>query len=147
VGASDVVHIADVPVEETWARLKNDAASVLIDVRTKAEWAFVGLPDLASIGKRPLLVEWQGFPDNRVDPAFVSRLEAALEAHGANRDSELFFICRSGGRSRMAAQALAAAGYARCRNVADGFEGPLGPDRHRGHVAGWKAKGLPWTQG
>ena len=141
------VQIDSVSVEQTWGRLKRDANSVLIDVRTGAEWAYVGLPDLSSIGKRPVLVEWQGFPDNRVNQAFVSRVDEALSAIGANKDSELFFICRSGSRSLSAARAMAAAGYSRCRNVADGFEGPLDPNRHRGTLGGWKAKGLPWVQG
>lgn len=141
------VHIASVSVEDAWTRLKSDAGSVLIDVRTIAEWAYVGLPDLSSIGKRPVLVEWQGFPDDRLNTAFVERVAEALNPIGAGRDSELFFICRSGQRSLKAAQAMAAAGYARCRNVADGFEGPLDPNRHRGQLAGWKARGLPWAQG
>ena len=141
------VHIASISVEEAWARLKRDTGSVLIDVRTIAEWAYVGLPDLSTVGKRPVLVEWQGFPDERLNTAFVERLTEALTPIGANRDSELLFICRSGQRSLKAAQAMAAAGYARCRNVADGFEGPLDPNRHRGQLGGWKAKGLPWAQG
>ena len=141
------VHIPAVSVEDTWAKLKSDAGAVLIDVRTIAEWAYVGLPDLSSIGKRPVLVEWQGFPDDRLNSAFVERVTEALNPLGANRDSELFFICRSGSRSMKAAQAMTAAGFTRCRNVADGFEGPLDPDRHRGQLAGWKAKGLPWVQG
>ncbi len=141
------VHIASVSVEDAWARLKSDAGSVLIDVRTIAEWAYVGLPDLSSIGKRPVLVEWQGFPDDRLNTAFVERIAEALSPIGADRDSELLFICRSGQRSLKAAQAMAAAGYTRCRNVAEGFEGPLDPSRHRGQVAGWKAKSLPWAQG
>jgi rhodanese-related sulfurtransferase len=141
------VQIDSLSVEETWERLKRDANSVLIDVRTGAEWAYVGLPDLSAIGKRPVLVEWQGFPDHRVNQAFVSRMDEALSAIGANKDSELFFICRSGSRSLSAARAMAAAGYFRCRNVADGFEGPLDPNRHRGCLGGWKAKGLPWVQG
>jgi rhodanese-related sulfurtransferase len=141
------VHIDFITVEETWARLKHDAGSALIDVRTIAEWAYVGLPDLSSINKRPVLVEWQGFPDDRLNTAFVDRVAEALTPIGANKDSELFFICRSGSRSLKAARAMAAAGYSLCRNVADGFEGPLDPDRHRGRLAGWKAKGLPWAQG
>jgi rhodanese-related sulfurtransferase len=141
------VQVESVSVEETWARLKSNAASTLIDVRTGAEWAFVGLPDLSSIGKRPLLVEWQDFPGNQVNKAFVERVSEALAAIGANKDSELLFICRSGGRSLSAARAMTAAGYSRCRNVADGFEGPLDPNRHRGQLGGWKAKGLPWVQG
>lgn len=142
-----VVHIDDVPVEEVWARLEQDAGSVLIDVRTRAEWAFVGLPDLEAIGKRVMTVEWQTSPEGRVDAAFPDRLKSVLDAAGANEDTELFFICRSGGRSRMAAEAMANAGYRQCRNVADGFEGPLDAERHRGRVAGWKASGLAWVQG
>ena len=141
------VHIPAVSVEDAWARLKSDKRSVLIDVRTIAEWAYVGLPDLAGIDKRPVLVEWQGFPDDRLNTAFVERVIEAITPLGADRESELFFICRSGQRSLKAAQAMAAAGYTRCRNVADGFEGPLDANRHRGQTVGWKAKGLPWAQG
>jgi len=141
------VEIEDVPVSEVWAHLKDDAASVLIDVRTRAEWAFVGVPDLSGIGKRVVTIEWQTFPDNRIDPGFPDRLRLLLEGAGVKKDTELFFICRSGGRSRMAAEAIATAGYSRCRNVADGFEGPLDDSRHRGGVAGWKTAGLPWVQG
>jgi rhodanese-related sulfurtransferase len=139
--------IEDVPVADVWARLKEDEAAVLIDVRTRAEWAFVGLPDLSAIGKRVVTVEWQTFPDNRVDPGFSDRLGLLLEGAGVKKNTELFFICRSGGRSRMAAEVMVAAGYARCRNVAEGFEGPLDAERHRGRMAGWKFAGLPWVQG
>jgi rhodanese-related sulfurtransferase len=144
---ADGVGIEDVPVESVWARLENDAASLLIDVRTRAEWAFVGVPDLAEIGKRVVTIEWQTFPDNRIDAEFAGRLSAMLESAGVGKDAELFFICRSGGRSRMAAEAMAATGFSRCRNVADGFEGPLDSSRRRGGVAGWKFAGLPWVQG
>lgn len=142
----EVVHIDDVPVEEVWARLSSETDAVLIDVRTRAEWTFVGLPDLNAIGKRVLTVEWQTYPES-VDAGFTDRMTKALDAAGATKDSELFFICRSGARSRMAAEAMSNAGYRRCRNVADGFEGPLDADRHRGQVAGWKAAGLAWVQG
>lgn len=141
------VHIEDISPTDTWARLEADARTQLVDVRTRAEWAFVGLPDLAALGRRTLAVEWQTFPDSRVDPQFADRLKAALDGQGTTSSDEIFFICRSGARSRMAAQAMAAAGFGRCRNVADGFEGPLDADRHRGLVAGWKVAGLPWMQG
>lgn len=134
-------------MDETWARLKSDADAVLIDVRTRAEWTFVGLPDLSTLSKRVTTVEWQAFPDNRVDPDFVEKLSGLLDGAGVAKDAELFFICRSGARSRAAAAAMAGAGYTRCRNVADGFEGPLDATQKRGQVAGWKAAGLPWRQG
>ena len=143
----EIVHIEDVPVDDVWSRLKEDSTSLLIDVRTRAEWAFVGMPDLSEIGKRVLTVEWQTSPESRIDAAFPERLAEVLDAAGASKDTELFFICRSGGRSRMAAEAMANAGYRRCSNVADGFEGPLDANRHRGQVGGWKAAGLAWVQG
>lgn len=146
MGSGQTIHIVDVDVREVWNRLKEDPAAVLIDVRTRAEWSYVGLPDLSSIGKQPFLVEWQTFPDNRVDPGFTERLSSMLEAAGVDKQAELFFICRSGARSRSAAQAMAEAGYVACRNVADGFEGPVDSNRHRGQMAGWKAAGLPWAQ-
>ena len=141
------VPITAVSPEDAWARLKSDAGSVLIDVRTRAEWTYVGLPELSAVGKRPVLVEWQGFPGDQLNAAFLAQVTEALNALGTHQDSELFFICRSGQRSLRAAQAMTAAGYRRCRNVSDGFEGPLGAHRHRGELAGWKAKGLPWAQG
>ena len=144
---SSAVQIVNVPVVEVWERLKSDPKSVMIDCRTRAEWAYVGLPDLSGIGKQLLTVEWQTFPDNRINPAFVAELSMHLEAAGVEKSAEIFFICRSGGRSRMAAQVMAEAGYTRCRNVTEGFEGPLDTSRHRGSASGWKVAGLPWVQG
>ncbi|MEQ1698206.1 MAG: rhodanese-like domain-containing protein [Hyphomicrobiaceae bacterium] len=139
--------VQDFTVQDVWERLKSDPSSVLIDVRTRAEWTFVGLPDLSSLGKRVVTVEWQTFPENSVDPAFTQRLKSALLGSGADNGTQMLFICRSGGRSRMAAEAMAVLGYQNCHNVADGFEGPLDADRHRGRVGGWKAAGLAWAQG
>lgn len=139
--------INEVSVEEAWQRLADDARAVLIDVRTQAEWAFVGLPNLESIGKQALLAEWQAFPGNRVHTDFAERLAETLSSKGIGKDDELLFLCRSGGRSMMAARAMAAIGYTRCRNVMGGFEGNLDPERHRGRLDGWKAKQLPWVQG
>jgi rhodanese-related sulfurtransferase len=139
--------VQDVVVTDVWNKLKSDPSAVLIDVRTRAEWIFVGIPDLAPLGKRVVTVEWQTFPENSVDPDFAQRLKAALSGTGANEKTQMFFICRSGGRSRMAAEAVAVLGFENCFNVADGFEGPLDASRHRGTTGGWKAAGLAWAQG
>ena len=139
--------VDDVDVKAAWRVLKSRSRSQLIDVRTRAEWAYVGMPDLGSLSKRPVLVEWQTFPDRTVDPRFVERLAGELKALGVKPEDDLFFICRSGGRSLAAAKATAAMGYGACHNVAGGFEGPLDDERHRGTVGGWKAAGLPWLQG
>ena len=138
--------VDDVDVETAWQGLSASPKSQLVDVRTRAEWTYVGTPDLGPVGKRALLVEWQTFPDQAVDPRFAERLACELKAIGVQPNDDLFFICRSGNRSLAAARAMAAAGYTACHNVAGGFEGPLDDDRHRGSVGGWKAAGLPWLQ-
>jgi rhodanese-related sulfurtransferase len=126
--------------------LQQDQTAQLVDVRTTAEWAYVGLTELSSAGKEPIRVEWQVFPSMTVDAEFTAKVAAALAARHAGKEAPLYFLCRSGVRSKAAAKAMTAAGYTRCFNVAGGFEGPPDPDGHRGRVAGWKAEGLPWTQ-
>ena len=138
--------VDDVDVEMAWKTLQSQPRSQLVDVRTRAEWTYVGIPDLGSVGKRPVLVEWQTFPDQAVDPRFAERLAGELKALGVGLGDDLFFICRSGTRSLAAAKAMAAIGYSACHNVACGFEGPLDDGRHRGALSGWKAIGLPWQQ-
>ena len=61
----------------------------MIDVRTRAEWTYVGIPDLGSFGKRAVLIEWQTFPDQTVDPRFVERLTGELKALGAQSEDDL----------------------------------------------------------
>jgi rhodanese-related sulfurtransferase len=119
----------------------------LVDVRTMAEWNFVGLPDLSSLGRRVHCVEWQSFPTMAVNPAFAAEAEAAVTAAGADKETPILFLCRSGARSRAAAVALAAQGFAKAFNVAGGFEGDPDEMRHRGNLNGWKAAKLPWRQG
>jgi rhodanese-related sulfurtransferase len=136
----------DVSVEEAWQKLAADPRSVLIDVRTQAEWAYVGVPDLASLGKQVVLAEWQGYPSGRVHDDFAQRLTETLTQAGADKESDLLFLCRSGVRSLAAARVMVASGFTRSFNVAGGFEGPLDGDHHRGRTQGWKARGLPWVQ-
>lgn len=122
--------------------LQEEPSAVLVDVRTVAEWSYVGLPDLSELGKLPILVEWQTFPDLAVNPAFVENVARAAPDAAAS----LIFLCRSGARSGSAAMAMAARGYGRCFNLSGGFEGNPDGDRHRGQLNGWKAAGLPWVQ-
>jgi rhodanese-related sulfurtransferase len=139
-------YAGDVSAAEAWDMLKSDPNAQLVDVRTIAEWNFVGLPDLTGLSRRLHCVEWQQFPSGAVNPAFVTETSGALAAAGAGKDAAVLFLCRSGGRSRAAAIAMAAAGYRNSFNVAGGFEGDLNVERHRGTHNGWKAAGLPWKQ-
>lgn len=136
----------NVSVDEAWRVLQQDEKSILIDVRTKAEWAFVGVPDLSSAGKKLIGVEWQSYPTMELNAEFVSRVTQAANDCGASGDANVFVICRSGARSMAAAIALSEAGFTVVHNVAGGFEGDLDGGRHRGRSNGWKASGLPWSQ-
>lgn len=146
MSSSNRPYAGDVAPKEAWAALEAEPAATLVDVRTVAEWSFVGVPDLGALGKSPLFQEWQSYPTMQVDPSFADRVADALGAAGATADTPVFFLCRSGARSQAAAAALTARGFAQCFNVAGGFEGPLDSSRHRGGSAGWKAEGLPWMQ-
>ena len=136
-------YAGDLSAEEAWELLKSDPRARLVDVRTRPEWNFVGLPDLEVLGRDVQLVEWQSFPSMQVNPGFVAE---TAEATGGDKDAPVLFLCRSGARSRSAAIAMTKAGYARAYNVAGGFEGDLDSERHRGRKNGWKASGLPWKQ-
>lgn len=136
--------IEEIPAAEAYRRLSANPAAVLIDVRTPAEWSFVGVPDLGALGKSVLFVSWQTWPDMAVNEEFSAALAARVGAPGG--EAELIFLCRSGARSRAAAAEMAAAGYGLCCNVFDGFEGDRDAHGHRGRVSGWKAAGLPWVQ-
>jgi rhodanese-related sulfurtransferase len=135
-------YAGDVLPADAWSVVKADPAAQVIDVRTSAEWNFVGVPDLSGANRKVQLVEWQSFPAMSPNPDFVAQVAAA----NTNKDAPLYFLCRSGARSRAAAIAMTRAGYTRAYNIAGGFEGDLDTDNHRGHHNGWKASGLPWRQ-
>lgn len=135
-------YAGDVSPEKAWQGLGAESGAVLVDVRTRPEWQFVGLPDLSPLGKQVAAVSWQVYPAMERNPQF----EEAVRSVAPSPDVPVYFLCRSGVRSRAAAIAMTAAGYGRCYNVAGGFEGGLDETRHRGAREGWKASGLPWVQ-
>ena len=134
--------VENVAPTQTWEALKSDASARLVDVRTDAEWNFVGVPDLDAAGKQTVLIPWQVYPTMQRNGSFEDDLKQA----GLTAENALYFICRSGARSMAAAQAALAAGFPHVFNVADGFEGPPDVQGHRGTTAGWKADDLPWRQ-
>jgi rhodanese-related sulfurtransferase len=140
---SALSYAGEISPPQAWQRLLADPRAKLVDVRTQAEWSFVGISDLSSANKQPLLVSWQVFPTMARNDAFAQQ----LAAHGVQKDDTLLFLCRSGVRSKAAAEFMTALGYTSCWNVTDGFEGVHDEQKHRGHKAGWKAEGLPWVQG
>ena len=137
-----MTYAGDVTPSDTSAMLSNEPAAVLVDCRTRAEWSYVGAPDLSGIDKVVVPIEWQHFPDGSVNADFITELAAA----GVERSTPVFVLCRSGVRSKAAAQAATAAGWVAAYNIEDGFEGPPDDNGHRGTRSGWKVEGLPWRQ-
>lgn len=134
-------YAGDITPQEAWRLLVDDPEAVLVDVRTDAEWRFVGVPDLSSLGREVVYVEWV-HSNGQPNRDFVTELTGAGLTPG---DRPVVFLCRSGNRSIPAAETATGAGIGPSYNVLDGFEGHLDERGHRGDT-GWRAVGLPWQQ-
>ena len=141
-GDSSADYAGDVSPAEAWQAVRENRDAQIVDVRTRAEWDFVGIPDLSEAGKQPILAEWQRYPTMEPNADFVEEVRAA----GLMAGQPIYFLCRSGARSRAAAIAMTRAGFGPCFNIAGGFEGNKDPQGHRGNADGWKAEALPWVQ-
>jgi rhodanese-related sulfurtransferase len=122
---------------EAFAILQADSQARVVDVRTRAEWEWVGrFPDA-------VFIEWNAWPGRTRNPAF----EQELLGRVPDKAAPVLFLCRSGGRSHHAALVAQQLGYAQAFNILEGFEGDKDAHGHRGTVGGWKVAGLPWVQG
>lgn len=130
-------YAGDLTVQQAW-QLVSEGRAVLVDVRTEAEWRYVGVPDLSGTDTELRLIEWVRV-DGGPNTEFVNQVVAVVNGRAA------VCLCRSGQRSVSAARALTQAGNAPAYNVLDGFEGSLDSAGHRGS-SGWRAAGLPWRQ-
>lgn len=122
--------------KEAHELMQHSDKAVLVDVRTRAEWDWVGRVPKA------VEVEIMSYPGNRPNEAFIEDL-----AKKVPKDAVVMFLCRSGGRSHNAAGYAAQAGYMNSYNVLEGFEGDRDANGQRNNVGGWRAAGLPWVQG
>ncbi len=107
----------------------------LVDVRTRAEWDWVGrIPGAVEI-------EWLAYPGNKLNPSFLAQLTREVDP-----EALVLFLCRSGNRSDKAARLATEAGYPESYNVLEGFEGDKDARGQRNHIGGWRRAGLPWQQ-
>ena len=129
----------DVSPAEAWEQLRTDPHAVLVDVRTRIELALTGGPDLSSLSREPVFVEWM--TQQGRNPEFLPELKRLLAERAAGPDTPILFLCRTAGRSRMAAGELTVQGFTACYNISEGFEGSLDPQGHRrrGGIAGRRA--------
>ncbi|HMN91877.1 MAG TPA: rhodanese-like domain-containing protein [Hydrogenophaga sp.] len=128
---------------------------LFIDIRTRAELTFVGVP--SSIDYQVPFLEfpeiWQWSDDKAEfiqmsNPHFVQDIEQRLALRGLDKSSAVVLICRSGVRSNSASGLLALHGFQQAYTVIDGFEGDTareGKQRGQRVVNGWKNAGLPWS--
>jgi rhodanese-related sulfurtransferase len=132
--ALGLAYAGAVTPQEAWT-LKQSGAADIVDVRTKAEYEYVGrIPSTT-------LVEWRRLGDSQPNPRFMEELAAQY-----GRERPLLFLCRSAVRSHNAAALAATHGYEHAYNILEGFEGDLDPQGHRGMLGGWRKAGLPWEQ-
>jgi rhodanese-related sulfurtransferase len=122
---------------EAYELLTADPGALLIDVRTRPEWDYVGRVPGST------LIEWNSYPTGIRNPSFMEELRAVA----TNREAPLLFLCRSGQRSDGAARMATAAGYTKAFNILEGFEGAKDAQGRRGTLGGWRKAGLPWIQG
>ena len=134
--------VQNISSKECYKILSNKTDSYLIDVRTRPEWEFVGVPDLSIINKEAIFVSFQVYPDMNENKNFKKEiLDQKIQ-----KDNNLYLICRSGQRSLYAARLLINNGFSNCYNVYDGFEGDLNQYKKRSVINGWKCNNLPWKQ-
>ncbi|WP_342225094.1 rhodanese-like domain-containing protein [Rickettsia endosymbiont of Urophora cardui] len=119
--------------KEAYNMLVSNNNTFLVDVRTEEEWKNVGVPSLSN-KNNVIFLSWQLSPFMELNKDFEDRFLSIIDDKMSNI---IFFLCRSGHRSLMAANFMANVGYKNCYNIIDGFEGNL-------QNKGWKQNNLPW---
>ena len=72
----------EVSLEEAWALLASTSNAALVDVRTEAEWDFVGVPDLTALGNEVQRIEWNRYPGGVPNEAFTAQVGERLAGVG-----------------------------------------------------------------
>ena len=122
-------------------RLQNNPQALFVDVRSKAEFKYVGFPE------NSILIPWIDDPDWEPNPeAFSDLVMQELDSRENLLNTEIILICRSGFRSNEALKCLENKGFTQVSHVASGFEGDLDENDHRGNLNGWRHDGMPWSQ-
>lgn len=134
---SSLPYAGAVTPDEAFALLQADSRIRLIDVRTQAERDWVGKVDVPD--PQHFAVQWTLYPGGAKNPEFLQQLAQCAQA-----DDVLLFLCRSGVRSRYAAELATAHGYRNCFDILEGFEGDRDDAGHRKTLGGWCHAGLPW---
>src|SRR5699024_7717972 len=140
--------------QEAFDMIQADPDGVLfLDVRTRAEAVYVGMPTVVDalvpfVDHDPFW-PWDEKRDSyKLEPVqeFVPESNRRLADKHLSKDDPVIVMCRSGGRSAMAADRLAEDGFTNVYSVIEGFEGDKaksGDDKGKRTLNGWKNAGLP----
>ncbi len=109
----------------------------IVDVRTIAEYVFVGHPEMAY--NIPLTFWDERNIQNVANETFIEDIKARFKP-----SDTLLLFCRSGNRSAHALRMLRREGFQKLFNVREGFEGRKDSKGLR-NLNGWKNSGLPYT--
>ena len=142
--------------KEAYEMARKDSSNLLfIDIRTRAEATYIGLPSLIDanipLSRTGNFEQWDEKKNTFKlvrNTEFIRQINEALEKKGLNKDSPIVLICRSGSRSAKAARILHISGFKNVYSVTDGFEGDkmrTGPYKGQRLVNGWKNNDLPWS--
>ena len=139
-----------ITAKEVFAKWQANPDSMnIVDVRTPEEFIFVGhAPMAVNIPIEFLKQSWdpeKKRPVMEINPSFILDVKKKFKI-----TDTLFIMCRSGNRSAIAVNILAAAGFKETYNIIDGFEGDMVKDKGspynvRRMVNGWKNSEAPWT--
>lgn len=119
--------------EEAWTLVQEHPSVKLIDIRSSEELTLIGSVPGA------IEIQWKLYPEWRLNPSFLAEVKTSVSPNDF-----VLLLCRSGVRSREAAEFLTREGFHNSFNVLEGFEGDKNSSSQR-IVAGWKARGLPWS--
>jgi rhodanese-related sulfurtransferase len=132
--AKNLPYAGELTPRQAFDLLQQEPATVLVDVRSRAELELVGyIPNAIHI-------EWAFYPGMVPNADFAAQLQAQVD-----KSLNVVFMCRTGGRSHNAAVLAKQLGFSKVYNMAEGFEGEANNFKQRTQVNGWKHAGLPWS--
>jgi len=134
---------------------KNTKDTLFLDIRTRAEINFLGMPSNADANIPYFTPDaWETFDSKKKvyklapNSNFLTAVEERLQAKGLSKDSTIVLMCRSGSRSAKAANLMKKAGYNKVYTIVDGYEGDkskAAKTKGQRVVNGWKNSDLPWS--
>ncbi len=132
--AKNLPYLGELTPRQAFDLLQLEPATVLVDVRSLAELELVGYVPNA------IHIQWAFYPGMIANVNFAAELQAKVDK-GLN----VVFMCRTGGRSHLAAVLAQQLGFSKTYNMAEGFEGEANNLKQRTQTNGWKHAGLPWS--